>query len=253
MNEELENVKLSLQNINDMVDIKNNLIVSSVLMAPVKAIPIIGDLIDSTADKLLDDFQQKKEQELIDVILTNSTAITTEMVNNVEFIINYARVVEVVRRLATNDKVKFFGNLIRNGYLSGEHIEYSEFEEYIDILNTMSYREIKYLVDYKKYCEEKEKNSQYKSKVTEGKVTRYNRWSYFTKDYPKTHNVTAGELYYTFVRMKQTGFWEEEFETDSGDVDKDDYSFSSLSIDSTGFYITKRFLKFYDMVLMVEE
>lgn len=107
MNEELENVKLSLQNINDMVDIKNNLIVSSVLMAPVKAIPIIGDLIDSTADKLLDDFQQKKEQELIDVILTNSTAITTEMVNNVEFIINYARVVEVVRRLATNDKVKF--------------------------------------------------------------------------------------------------------------------------------------------------
>lgn len=53
--------------------------------------------------------------------------------------------------------------------------------------------------------------------------------------------------------MKQTGFLEEEFETDSGDVDKDDYSFSSLSIDSTGFYITKRFLKFYDMVLMVEE
>lgn len=61
MNEELESVKLSLQNINDIVDIKENPVVSSVLMAPVKAIPIIGDLIDSSADALLDDFQKKKE------------------------------------------------------------------------------------------------------------------------------------------------------------------------------------------------
>lgn len=253
MNEELENLKLSLQNINHMVDIKNNPIVSSVLLAPAKAIPVIGDLIDSSTDKLLDDFQQKKEQELLDVILTNSTVITTEMVNNVEFIINYARVVEAVRRLATNDKVKFFGNLIRNGYLSEEHIENSEFEEYLDILNTMSYREIKYLVDYKQYCEEKEKNSHFKPKKVERYGIRYNRWDYFTKDYSETHNISAGELYYTFVRMKQTGFLEEEFETDSGDVDEDDHSFSSLSIDSTGFVITKSFLKFYDMVLALDE
>ena len=172
MNEELESVKLSLQNINDIVDIKGNPVVSSVLMAPVKAIPIIGDLIDSSADALLDDFQKKKEQELIDVILTNSTAITTEMVNDVEFIINYARVVEAVKRLATNDKIKFFGNLIRNGYLSGEHIENSEFEEYIDILNTMSYREIKYLVDYKIYCEEQDKDKKYNKQQNRIAFTR---------------------------------------------------------------------------------
>ena len=197
MNEELESVKLSLQNINDIVDIKENPVVSSVLMAPVKAIPIIGDLIDSSADALLDDFQKKKEQELIDVILTNSTAITTEMVNDVEFIINYARVVEAVKRLATNDKIKFFGNLIRNGYLSGEHIENSEFEEYIDILNTMSYREIKYLVDYKIYCEEQDKDKKYKSKRM-GKTPSYNRWDYFTKDYAETYSKTKSELYYIF-------------------------------------------------------
>ena len=46
---------------------------------------------------------------------------------------------------------------------------------------------------------------------------------------------------------------DEEFETDGGDVDHDDYSFDSLGVDSTGFYITKSFLKFYDMVLKMEE
>ena len=61
------------------------------------------------------------------------------------------------KRLATTDKVEYFGNLIRNGYLQGKHIDGSIFDEYIHILNTMSYREIQYLVEYKKYCEDSSK------------------------------------------------------------------------------------------------
>lgn len=45
------------------------------------------------------------------------------MVNDVEFIINFARAKEAVQRLATTDKVEYFGNLIRNGYLQGKHID----------------------------------------------------------------------------------------------------------------------------------
>ena len=55
-------------------------------------------------------------------------------------------VVKVVRILAANDKVKYFGNLIRNGYLSREYIENNEFEEYLEILNTVSYCEMQYLL-----------------------------------------------------------------------------------------------------------
>lgn len=251
MNNELEEVKLSLKNINNLVDIKGNPVISSVIMAPVKSIPILGDLIDSSTDKLLENFQQKKEQELIEVILKDSTSITTEIVNDVEFIINYAKVVEAVKRLATNDKVKFFGNLIRNGYLSGEHIANSEFEECLNILNTMSYREIQYLIDYKVYCETESKKRKYKSITTSNGYTRYNRWSYFAPEYAKKYEISRKELYYSFMRIKQTGFIEEEYETEDGDVD--DNTVSSLSVDSTGFYITERFLRFYEMVLKMEE
>lgn len=252
MNEELEQAKLSLQNMNDLVDIKGNPVVSSILMAPIKAIPVIGDLVDSTTDELLENFQQKKEQELIDVILNDSNSITTEMVNDVEFIINYARVVDAVRRLATNDKVKYFGNLIRNGYLSGEHIPNSEFEECLNILNTMSYREIQYLVDYKKYCDEKDKQKKAKGVKSYGKASRYNLWNTFEKEYSESQGITRLELYSSFIRIKQTGFLEEEYETEDGDVDADDNTFSSLNIDSTGFYITQSFLRFYEMVIKME-
>lgn len=56
MNEEFEEAKLALQNANDFVDTKQNPIVNSVLLAPIKAMPVIGDLVDSTTDKLLEDF-----------------------------------------------------------------------------------------------------------------------------------------------------------------------------------------------------
>lgn len=250
MNDELEQIKSSLQCVNELIDIKENPVVTAGVAGLVGKIPVIGDLINSSIDKTLEEFQQNKEQELIDVILSDSTSITTEMVNDVEFLINYARVVDAVRRLASNDKVVFFGNLIRNGYLSGEHIAVSKFDEYINILSTMSYREIQYLVDYKKYCEESATKSK-SSKIIK-KYTYNNKWSAFSKEYAKTQGLTKSELYSVFIRLKQTGFLKEEYETESGDVDTDDNTFSELSVEGNGFFITKSFLDFYDMVLKIE-
>lgn len=130
VNEELDGIKASLQCVNELADIKRNPVVESVLMPIIKAFPVIGDMIDSATNMKIDDFQNEKVQELVEFILKDKHAITTKMVNDVEFIVNYAKTKETVRRLAANDKVKFFGNLIRNGYLSGEHIENDEFEEY---------------------------------------------------------------------------------------------------------------------------
>ena len=55
------------------------------------------------------------------------------------------------------------------------------------------------------------------------------------------------------MRIKQTGFIDEEFETETGDVDENDNTFDSLSVDSTGYYIDKSFLTFYDMVLKIDD
>lgn len=163
-----------------MADIKGNPVVESILIPVIKSVPVIGDMIDSSMDRVIQDFQKKKENELIDIILKDSNLITPDMVNDIEFIVNYNRTLEAVRRLATNDKVKFFGNLIRNGYLSGKHISCSEFEEYMDILNTLSYREIQCLVDYMLYCEKKTKN----------KRIQYNAWAYFRRDYAKKMKIS---------------------------------------------------------------
>ena len=102
----------------------------------------------------------------------------------------------------------------------------------------MSYREIQYLVEYKKYCEDSSKRGKSES---------------FCNEYSKQIKVSPGEVDYVFLHIKQTGFIEEEFETESGDVDENDNTFDSLDVESKGYYITKEFLDFYEMVLKRNE
>lgn len=47
MNEKLEMAKNSLYNANEIKDIKENPVVESVLLAPIKAIPVLGDLMNN--------------------------------------------------------------------------------------------------------------------------------------------------------------------------------------------------------------
>lgn len=63
--DKIDDIKNNLKNVNKLKDIKGNPIVQSTLLSPLKAIPIIGDLIDSTTENLLDEFQ-KKERTRVD-------------------------------------------------------------------------------------------------------------------------------------------------------------------------------------------
>lgn len=128
-NKKFEFVKLGLHNAEEIADIKANPVVNSTIIDIVARVPLIGPLIDSTIDANLTEIQNKKRVELIEIILSDSECITPEMVNDVEFIINFGRTLEAVNRLATNDKVKYFANLLKNGYFNDDKIKNDEFEE----------------------------------------------------------------------------------------------------------------------------
>ncbi len=238
INEELEGLKTSLQRISEMADIKSNPVVESVLTLIVKAFPVIGDMIDSGINTILKERQDKKEQELVEYILKNKYAITTNMVNDVEFIINCARVQEAVRRLATNDKVKFFGNLIRNGYLSGEHIENDEFEEYLDVLVTLSYRQLECLAEFYQ-----------KSKLTDGRIID-EEWELFKK-YSK---YSEADINFIFKQLVRSGFINQYHDiiSTSGDDVEDELTFDMEGA-CRGYELDESFMKFYDMVLKMED
>ena len=129
----IESAKLDLQNIDTIIDTKHNPVVSA-FISSIKTVPYIGDLIDDSLEYTLTDFQSKKQQQLLEAI-NNAPAgiVTSEMVNDVEFIMSFAKTRNAVNKLLNGDKVKFYGNLLVNGYLSErDKISTDEFEEYLE-------------------------------------------------------------------------------------------------------------------------
>lgn len=237
MNEEFEVAKAELHSVEEIADIIKNPIVKNMFLA-VQKIPKVGEFVNASAEYLLDSFQNGKEQNLNEIILRDNHTITSNMVNNVEFIVNYSRTLDAVHRLATNDKVKFFGNLIRNGYLSGEHIENDEFEEYLEVLVALSYRQLECLAEFYQ-----------KSKLTDGRIINED-WEIFKKN----SKYSETDINFIFKQLVRSGFINEyhtQISIDGGIPSTDDFEIDMKGA-FRGYELDKSFIKFYDMVLRME-
>lgn len=200
-------------------------------------IPVIGEFVDSEVDKKFTEFQIEKREKLIDVILSDSQKITKDMVQDVEFIINFSKTLEAVNKLATNDKIKYFGNLIRNSYLGDQKIENDVFEEYLNILNEISFREITYLLFLK--------DNQM------GNGRKGIKWIQFTKIFEERFKIPKKNVYNIYYRLKRTGFVDEELSLSSGNISGDvdtGFELDSSDIDSNRFFLTSLFDDFYNRV-----
>lgn len=227
----IENAKLDLQNVNTIIDTKHNPAVSA-FISSIKKVPFIGDLIDDSLECTLTDFQNKKQQELLEVINNAPVGeVTSDMVNDVEFIMSFAKTKNAVNKLLNGDKVKFYGNLLTNGYLSeDEKISTDEFEEYLELINTLSYRELEYLSFFKKFADK------YSGRIV------YQNWREFKDIFRNTFQNR--DAYAVFKRLQRTGFISEVIET--ADLEGETLS---LDINSIGFEVGTEFSRFNEIVL----
>lgn len=160
--EDIDRLKADCYNAQELSDIYENPVVQtffSVLESLPIAIPGTVSLVKSTIGKAISDFQRKKQKELLDYII-KSDSVTSDQVSNIEFIMNLRKTCEAVNRLSTNDKVKYYGNLLRNGYLSDRRIDNNFFDECFEYIDSMSYREILWLWKYREFCGDELQNNE---------------------------------------------------------------------------------------------
>ena len=229
--EAIECAKLNLQNADTIMDIKHNPVASAAISF-IKTIPCIGDLIDDSLEYALTDFQSKKQQQLLEVISNTPVGkVTSDMINDVEFIMSFAKINNAVNKLSNGDKVKFYGNLLVNGYLGeGDRILVDEFEEYLELINSLSYRELKYLSFFKEYSDK-----------YEGRLVHQN-WKEVRIEF--RNKFQNRDAYSVFKRLQRTGFISEVIET--ADIEGETLS---LDINSIGFEAEPEFSRFNEMIL----
>ena len=202
IDEKLENAKLSLYNSGELEKIKHNPVVKSTMMCLLKSIPILGELIDGVFDEVLVKYQVGKRNELLNIILSDSKNITTEMVNDVEFIMNFLKTVEAIDRLASNDKIAYFGNLLKNGYFNTNKIYIDKFEEYFNAINLLSHRQLALLALLHTYSK--------KDVMCENeKEIEFKRWILYKEDACNSFNLTEEELISVLKSAEKSGLCKE--------------------------------------------
>lgn len=229
--EMIDDAKMELQNVDTVIDVKHNPVISA-FISTIKTVPYIGELIDDSLESVLSEFQSKKQQKLLEVIGQASLGtVTSDMVNDVEFIMGFAKTKNAVDKLSNGDKVKFYGNLLVNGYLNDkDKISVDEFEEYLELINSLSYRELEYLSFFKEY------SNKYKGRLVHQNWAEFSRE--FRNKFPNKH------IHSVFKRLQRTGLVNEVMETEAVEEDT-----PSLDIEYAGFEADPEFSRFNEMVL----
>ncbi len=189
MNEEFE---LKKANYNAALDVKDVILnpVVTAMLSPIRNIPVLGCLVESSMETSINTKIEQTRKALTDCIIKNRN-ITSDQVNDVDFIINLNRTCEAVQRLTINDKVLFFGNLLRNGYLSDSKIDPNLFDEFFSYISDMSYRELVWLWKYFIFCDKD--------------IQRSNMWFKFKQDLAQEEQIDEELVVNIFSSMTRTG------------------------------------------------
>ncbi|HPG91844.1 MAG TPA: hypothetical protein PK675_00360 [Clostridia bacterium] len=155
--DKFEYKKKTLITAEKLVSIYNNPVVKTVKNF-IDEFPLLGKLLanitDNTLGSALKNHQAKKRKDFENFLLNTDKTITTEMVKDVEFIMNLVKSIEVIDRLTTNDKVVYFANLLRNAYLNGEKIQSDNFDNLFEKIKLMTKSDIDLLIKVLKMSKE---------------------------------------------------------------------------------------------------
>ena len=187
-NKEFDDVKKDL----NYLDAYNNPMVDLV-------VDILGIACPSllTMKEILDihvnDFQAKKRDQFMDIILSGNSRITSDKVQDVTFIMELAKTIDVINRLSQNDKVVYIANLFKNEFIKGEKYNVNRYEEYLYRLDYMSIKKIDILIDLYKYDEGNIKEN-------------HAEWYDFKKVASEKYTISMDEVVSIFNGLTRTGF-----------------------------------------------
>ena len=142
----------------------NNPVTKNLLAIYNVVIPF-GEVVTTNVEMIIDGFTKEKHKEFLETILSDNKLITTIDVTDVEFIMNFKKTLDAVNRLSNNDKIVYFANLLKNGYMKEERISNDDYEENLRILSELSFRELNYVFFLYKFDQDNEfsqKNYWYK-------------------------------------------------------------------------------------------
>jgi hypothetical protein len=112
----------------DLYEASNNLdFIQNPLIKSLFQLTSVGNFVYNLFESRLTKTQAVKQKLFAEQISSSDRVITTEMIEDDEFLMNFAKTFDAVSKVAVNDKIIYFSNLLKNAYFTDEKLDADSF------------------------------------------------------------------------------------------------------------------------------
>ncbi len=217
----LENELKKLYAYQNCLNIYQNPIIKC-LIDMTKSIPAYGLLVslgDNVVSSLLIKAFAKKFKIVVDEILNSDKAITIDMLNDIDSIQSFRQMMMLVDKTNIDEKVILFARLYKNSYIADDRIVNDEYEEYLQLIDELSFREIDLLIIYDQYFGEVDK--------IEGLIDESSQFKQFMDEITIKYSMEENEVIDIIERLCCKGLCFHSMENYSCDIGEGKESFTT--------------------------
>lgn len=174
------------------------------LRALIQLIPFgIGSAGDVYLTTKINNIRYERAKNFFSELDNGDIEISSDMLESEDFIHFYYQTVKAALNSRRKEKVKMFARLLRSSICHETFSTVDEYEEYLSILDELSYRELAVLFKLEAYEE------QFPHKEDENDLQRANKfWDKFTQELINELLIPKDEIDAVLTRLNRTGCYE---------------------------------------------
>lgn len=170
-----------------------------IVQALVNAIPTVGGSLDT----LLNAVAEERAKEFFAELSKGSIEFTEEIIQSEDFIHRWLITAKAAVNTRRREKIRLFARLLKSSFLSETSVTTDEYEEYLSILDELSYREFLVLSTLERYEREFPPNE------NENELQKvYRFWEDFVSEIKQELDLTFDEVQAMLTRLNRTGCYE---------------------------------------------
>ena len=175
-----------------------------ILRGLIQLIPFgLGSGVDVALSTRLQKIREERTRTFFDELAEGRILLQPELLESEDFLHCFFATMEATLNTRRREKIRLFARLLKASTLPGSFSGTDEYEEHLDTLDQLSFREVSILVTLEKY------ESRFPKSDTENDLHRANRfWNQFTTELVEKLQIPKEEIDAVLTRLNRTGSYE---------------------------------------------
>ncbi len=204
-------ISLNSSKFQSLLDTYENDPLMRALVALVGGIPVFGSFASALDAALIAQWENSKAQRfkiLLQELNSGQRFLTEKLIQDEPFIFAFTSITKAAINTRKKEKIALFARLLRNACIEKRHGS-DEFEEYLSILDDLSYRELRILLILKKFEEDFQLQIKILDSLEQSKQSKES-WKLFQNAVSSECDIPSEQLIPILMRISRTGLCEVE-------------------------------------------